>query len=121
MSCAPAIVNTLAANSISVQNGASVEPDVRVVAEDLSRPVMVGPLRKRLGANQGPSIVIVSPDCGPMAARRAIRAGAASVVLESQLGETLAPAVCAVAAGPQRPAGAPPERARPSRSVAPRA
>jgi DNA-binding NarL/FixJ family response regulator len=92
------IVNTLAANAISVQN-ANGDPDVRVVAEDLSRPVMVGPLRKRLAASLGPSIVIVSPDCGPMAARRAIRAGAASVVLESQLGEMLAPAVCAVAAG----------------------
>ena len=70
-----------------------------MVAEDLSRPVMVGPLRKRLGGKQGPSVVIVSPDCSPMAARRAVRAGAAAVVLESQLGETLAPAVCAVAAG----------------------
>ena len=93
------IANTLAANSISVQNGAIGDPDVRVVAEDLSRPVMVGPLRMRLAASLGPSIVIVSPDCGPMAARRAIWAGAASVVLESQLGEMLAAAVCAVAAG----------------------
>ena len=47
----------------------------------------------------GTCIVIVSPGCSPVAARRAIRAGADSVILESHLEETLAPAVRAVAAG----------------------
>ena len=59
----------------------------------------VGALKKRLDQGRGERIVIVSPDCSPLAARRAIRAGAASVVLECHLEETLAPAVRAVAAG----------------------
>lgn len=94
------IVATLRASGIAVhQNGSGAAAPVRVVAEDLARHVAVGPLRRRLRAGQGAHIVIVSPECSPLAARRAIRAGADSVILESHLEETLAPAVRAVAVG----------------------
>ena len=94
------IVAALAADGIAVySNGTRGAAPVRIVAEDLGQPVTVGALKKRLDQGRGERIVIVSPDCSPLAARRAIRAGAASVVLECHLEETLAPAVRAVAAG----------------------
>ena len=44
-------------------------------------------------------LVAVSPECGPLGARRAVRAGADSLVLQHELEEALAPAVRAAAAG----------------------
>lgn len=94
------IARVLEADHIAVlNNGHAVDAQVRVVSENLSGAVAVGPLKKRLCIQGAQRIVIVSPDCSPLAARRAIRAGAASVVLESDLEGTLAPAVRAVAAG----------------------
>jgi DNA-binding CsgD family transcriptional regulator len=94
------IVAALLASGIGVhEDGARGQGTVRVVAEDLARPVAVGPLRKRLAADQDARIVIVSPECSQMAARRAIRAGANAVILECHLDDTLAAAVRAVAAG----------------------
>ena len=94
------IVAALAADGVAVyENGRRGTAPVRIVAEDLDQPVTVGALKKRIGQGLGERIVIVSPDCSPLAARRAIRAGATSVVLESHLEGTLAPAVRAVAAG----------------------
>jgi DNA-binding NarL/FixJ family response regulator len=93
------IVAALEADEISVHNSANGADSVRIIAEDLTRPVAVGQLRRRLGADRAARIVVVSPECSPMAARRAIRAGADSVILESQLEETLVPAVRAVAVG----------------------
>jgi DNA-binding NarL/FixJ family response regulator len=93
------IIAALEAGGIGIDDEEPDGPPVRIVAENLARPVLVGPLRKRLAAGEDARIVVVSPDCTPLAARRAIRAGAASVVLESDLEGTLAPAVRAVAAG----------------------
>lgn len=94
------VVAALNASGIAVQkNGRGSAGQVRVVAEDLAGHVAVASLRRRLGADQNSRVVIVSPECSPLAARRAIRAGANSVIVESDLEETLAPAVRAVAAG----------------------
>jgi DNA-binding CsgD family transcriptional regulator len=93
------ITAALEAGGISVRDSADGVDPVRIVAEDLARPTAVGPLRRRLGADRGARIVIVSPECSAMAARRAIRAGADSVVLEAQIEKALAAAVRAVAAG----------------------
>ena len=93
------IVAMLQADEISVRDRAGGAAPVRVIAEDLAQPMAVGPLRRRLGADRAARIVIVSRECSPMAARRAIRAGADSVIIESDLEETLVPAVRAVAAG----------------------
>jgi DNA-binding NarL/FixJ family response regulator len=93
------ILAALQAEEISVRNRAGGADSVRIVAEDLMRPMVVGRLRRRLGVDRAARIVVVSPECSPMAARRAIRAGADSVILEPQLEETLVPAVRAVAVG----------------------
>jgi DNA-binding CsgD family transcriptional regulator len=93
------IVLALEADEIFVRGCAGGTDPVRIIAEDLARPVAVGVLRRRLGADRATSTVVVSPDCNPVAARRAIRAGADSVVLEPQLEETIAAAVRAVAVG----------------------
>jgi DNA-binding NarL/FixJ family response regulator len=94
------IVGALEANGIPVHtNGDGSAAQVRIVAEDLAGHVAVGPLRARLAAEADAPAVIVSPECSPLAARRAIRAGANAVVIESDLEDTLAAAVRAVAAG----------------------
>jgi DNA-binding NarL/FixJ family response regulator len=79
-------------------NGASASPDIRVIAVDLSQPISLRRLREILGDGNG-RIVAVSPGCGPLGLRRAVRAGADSLVLEHELEDALAPAVRAVAAG----------------------
>jgi DNA-binding NarL/FixJ family response regulator len=93
------IVAALQADGISVRDSAGGADPVRIVAEDLALPMAVGRLRRLLGADRVARIVVVSEECSPIAARRAVRAGAASVILTSQLEETLAPAVRAVAVG----------------------
>jgi DNA-binding NarL/FixJ family response regulator len=93
------IIAALQADEISVRDGAGDADQVRVIADDLTRTTAVGRLRRRLGADRVARIVVVSPDCSPIAARRAIRAGAESVILEPDLEDMLAPAVRAVAAG----------------------
>ena len=94
------IVGTLEAGAIAVLNGDStVAPDIRVIAVDLAQPISVKRLRATLSqAGAGP-VVVVSPECGSLGARRAVRAGAQSLVLEDQLEGALVPAVRAVAAG----------------------
>jgi DNA-binding NarL/FixJ family response regulator len=94
------VVAALEASGITLhKNGDGSPAQVRIVAEDLERHVSVGPLRARLGADRDSPVLVVSPECSPLAARRAIRAGANAVVVASDLEETLAPAVRAVAAG----------------------
>ena len=93
------IVAALQSDGISVRNSAGGADPVRIVAEDLARPMAVGRLRRLLGADRAARIVVVSEECSPIAARRVVRAGAASVILTSRLEDTLAPAVRAVAAG----------------------
>jgi DNA-binding NarL/FixJ family response regulator len=68
-----------------------------VVAADLSGSV--ARLQQALRSYSDACVVAVSPACGPLGLRRAVRAGAASVVLEHELETTLAPAVRAAAAG----------------------
>jgi DNA-binding NarL/FixJ family response regulator len=94
------IVEALEAGAVSVLNGdPSATPDIRVVAVDLGQPVSLRGLRATLSEAGPGALVLVSPDCGSLGARRAVRAGAQSLVLEDQLDMALVPAVRAVAAG----------------------
>jgi len=94
------ITNALDADGLSVaHNGGAASAEIRVVAIDLSRPVSARRLRVILINGKSGRIVAVSPRCGAPGLRRAVRAGAHSVVLEDQVEEALAPAVRAVAAG----------------------
>jgi DNA-binding NarL/FixJ family response regulator len=94
------IVGTLEAGDFSILNGdSSLAPDIRVMAIDLTQPISLRHLRDTLSQGDGERVVAVSPACGPLGARRALRAGASSLVLEDQLETALVPAVRAVAAG----------------------
>jgi DNA-binding NarL/FixJ family response regulator len=93
------IVTALEADRMSVvHNGASGSADVRVVSVDLSEPVSVPRLRANLMRGTDRTVAL-SPSCGALGLRRAVRAGANSVVLEPELEDALALAVRAVAAG----------------------
>jgi DNA-binding NarL/FixJ family response regulator len=94
------ILAALDAHDLSiVADGAGPPAEVRVVAVDLSQPISRRRLQAKLGKSSTARVVAVSPACGPLGARRAIRAGADSLVLEHQLADVLLPAVRAVAAG----------------------
>jgi DNA-binding NarL/FixJ family response regulator len=94
------IATALEADGLSIaRNGAAGPAEIRVVAVDLSQRVSRERLRAVLGNGSAGRIVAVSPMCGPVGVRRAVRAGADSVVLEPELEDALAPAVRAVAAG----------------------
>ena len=94
------LVSALEASGIALgRNHDGSSGQVRIVAENLSQHVAVGPLRNCLGADHATPILVVSPECSALAARRAIRAGARAVILAPDLEKTLAPAVRAVAAG----------------------
>jgi DNA-binding NarL/FixJ family response regulator len=95
------IVAALEAGAVSVLNGDStITPDdIQVIAVDLAQPISLARLRARLGESAPGLVVVVSPECGNLGARRAVRAGAQSLVLEDQLEGALVPAVHAVAAG----------------------
>jgi DNA-binding NarL/FixJ family response regulator len=96
----PRIVAALTAEGVSVsENAARPAPEIKVMAVDLSRPSSLRRLRTRLNDGAERRIVVVSPLCGSLGARRAVRAGATSLVLEHELEEALVPAVRAVAAG----------------------
>jgi DNA-binding NarL/FixJ family response regulator len=96
----PRIVAALHADGVSVlEDGGSEAAHITVVAVDLSRPVPLRRLRTTLSKSGARRVLAVSPACGPLGARRAVRAGADSVVLEHELEDALAPAVRAVAAG----------------------
>jgi DNA-binding NarL/FixJ family response regulator len=93
------IVAALEADDMRVAlDGASAAADLRVVSIDLSQPVLLRRLREILGNGTG-RVVVVSPKCGALGLRRAVRAGADSLVLEQKLEDALAPAARAVAAG----------------------
>jgi DNA-binding NarL/FixJ family response regulator len=95
----PRILAALDADDLSILgDGASLPAGIRVVAEDLSQPSSLRRLRATL-VEGGVPVVVVSPTCGALGARRAVRAGADSLVLEHELEDALAPAVRAVAAG----------------------
>jgi DNA-binding NarL/FixJ family response regulator len=95
----PRIAAVLAADDITVaQNGASGSADVRVIGVNLSEPISLRRLKEMLAHEHGP-IVAVSPFCGALGLRRAVKAGADSLVLEEDLEDALVPALRAVAAG----------------------
>jgi DNA-binding NarL/FixJ family response regulator len=94
------ITTALKADGMSIaHNGGAGPAEIRVVAVDLSRPVSARRLRATLSNGTAGRIVAVSPGCGALGLRRAVRAGADSLVLERELEDALAPAVRAVAAG----------------------
>lgn len=82
-----------------VADGADPPAELRVVAVDLSQPIALRGLRARLSKSSTAPVVAVSPACGPLGPRRAVRAGVHSLVLEHELDDALLPAVRAVAAG----------------------
>jgi DNA-binding NarL/FixJ family response regulator len=91
------IASALEADGMSIARRGPGE--IRVVAVDLSGPVAPGRLSATLSNGSAERIIAISPPCGPLGLRRAVRAGADSVVLEHELEAALAPAVRAVAAG----------------------
>lgn len=94
------IAATLEAGGVEVLNGRpSPPPQMRVMAFDLARPISMRLLRSTLTEAGTGRVVAVSPACGKLGARRAMRAGADSLVLEDELEETLVASVRAVAAG----------------------
>jgi DNA-binding NarL/FixJ family response regulator len=94
------ILGALEAGDVSILNGNSgLAPDIRVMAIDLTLPISLPRLRDTLSQGEEGRVVAVSPACGPLGARRALRAGANSLVLEDELETALVPAVRAVAAG----------------------
>jgi DNA-binding NarL/FixJ family response regulator len=96
----PRILAALEAHDVSiVADGANPPAEIRVVALDLSQPVSLRQVRESLGKSGTVLIVVISPTCGSLGARRAVRAGADSMVLEHELEDALLPAVRAVAAG----------------------
>ena len=93
------IAAVLGDGGVSIAWGGGVAPaDLKVVAADLSEPVSQRRLRASLTGGAG-RVVLVSPSCGALGLRRAVRAGADSVVFEHELEDALVPAVRAVAAG----------------------
>ena len=94
------IVATLDAAAVTVLNGnREIAPDIAVIAIDLATPVPLRRLRATLSELSATWVVAVSPACGHLGARRVLRAGANSLVLEDELEEALVPAIRAVAAG----------------------
>jgi DNA-binding NarL/FixJ family response regulator len=96
----PRIVALLEADGVTVvANGASQPAKIRIVAIDVSQPGSLRHLQEKLVHENQERVVVVSPPCGPLGARRALRAGADSLVLEQELEAVLIPAIRAVAAG----------------------
>jgi DNA-binding NarL/FixJ family response regulator len=96
----PRIVALLEADGVTVvANRASQPAKIRIVAVDVSQPGSLRHLQEKLVQRKQERVVVVSPPCGPLGARRALRAGADSLVLEQELEAVLIPAIRAVAAG----------------------
>jgi DNA-binding NarL/FixJ family response regulator len=93
------IVAALEADGVSVAvDGARNHTNIRVLSVDVSQAVPLRRLRVILGGGAG-RVVVVSPRCDALGLRRAVKAGADSLVLEEELDDALAPAARAVAAG----------------------
>lgn len=93
------ITAIFAAAGISLaQNGSQFSADLRVVGVDLSKPMSLRRLRAIL-TRDDERVLAISPYCGVLGLRRALKAGADSLVLEHELDQTLVPAARAVAAG----------------------
>lgn len=96
----PRILAALVDGDVSVVSaGGHPGPQIRIIALDLSLPSSLRHLRVQLSERTARWVVVVSPGCGAPGVRRAMRAGADSLVLEDELDTTLVPALHAVAAG----------------------
>jgi DNA-binding NarL/FixJ family response regulator len=93
------IANALAVDSISLGPSPEVGADVAVLAFDLAAIDQAAELRRAVRMLPVSRLVVVSPGSGPIGARRALREGAAGIVLEDDIEQALAAAVRAVAAG----------------------
>jgi DNA-binding NarL/FixJ family response regulator len=93
------VAAALAADSISPTASPRVAADVAVLAFDLAATGRAAELRDAVRELPVSRFVILSPGSGPLGARRAIREGAAGIVLEDDVEPALAAAVRAVAAG----------------------
>jgi hypothetical protein len=83
------------------RNGVTGPAEVRDVAVDLSQRVSHERLGAVLGKGVSRSTMAVSPRCGPLGPRRAVRAGADSLVLEPEF-ERTCPRGTGRRGGPQR-------------------
>jgi DNA-binding NarL/FixJ family response regulator len=92
------VATALATDSISLGTSPQVA-GVAVLAFDLGASEQAAELRAAVRELLVSRFVILSPSSGPLGARRAIREGAAGIVLEDDIEPALAPAVRAVAAG----------------------
>jgi DNA-binding NarL/FixJ family response regulator len=93
------MVAALAADAISLSASPLAPANVAVLAFDLSASNRITELRAAVRGLPAKDVTIVSPNSGPLGARRATREGVAGIVLEADLEAALAPAVRAVAAG----------------------
>jgi DNA-binding NarL/FixJ family response regulator len=89
----------LAADSISLSSSPEDGADVAVLAFDLAAAEQADDLRAAVQELPVPRFVVISPGAGPLGARRAVREGAAGIVLEDDVEPALAAAVRAVVAG----------------------
>lgn len=94
------IVGTLEAGGVGVLNGGRApRAPIRVISLDPAQPTSLRRVRERLSQAGPGRVVAVTPACGKLGARRAVRAGADSLVLEDEVEEAMVAAVRAVAAG----------------------
>jgi DNA-binding NarL/FixJ family response regulator len=93
------IAAALADDSISASPPRGATTDVAILVFDLATNDHAAELRAAVRALPAPRFVVVTPGAGPVGARRAVREGAAGIVLEADIEQTLVPAVRAVAAG----------------------
>jgi DNA-binding NarL/FixJ family response regulator len=92
------IAAVLGGDGIATATDDSQAVDLRVVGVDLSQSISLRRLKTILTRGEEP-VVAVSPFCGVLGLRRAVKAGAHSLVLEHELEDALVPATRAVAAG----------------------
>jgi DNA-binding NarL/FixJ family response regulator len=93
------IADALAADSISASPPPGATTDVAVLVFDLAANDHATELRAAVRRLPAPRFIVVTPGAGPLGARRAVREGAAGIVLEADLEQTLVAAVRAAAAG----------------------
>jgi DNA-binding NarL/FixJ family response regulator len=88
-----------AAGTDEAAAAASAKDSVVAVVCDVSDPARMAALRRLRKAARGALIVAVSPQTDATGVRRALEAGADGLVFESEIEDSLAPCVAAVAAG----------------------
>jgi DNA-binding NarL/FixJ family response regulator len=89
----------LAADSLVPADPHTARPDVCVMSWEATASHAVAQLRWRIGALDTVPLVVVSRDPTPAAVRRLVREGAAALILENDLEDTLPAAVRAAAVG----------------------